>query len=94
MNDTEDLIMAECSNIARMLCDKNRRYGDSAINPVRIFSRADPLAGIDIRLDDKLSRIKHRQDDDDEDPELDLIGYLILKRVARHYHQPCRETMS
>lgn len=81
--DTQDLIREECDIIRYMLTEKNRKYGDSAINPVRIFSKADPVAQIDVRMDDKLSRIRSAQDDDTEDPELDLIGYLILKRVAK-----------
>lgn len=81
--DTQDLIREECDIIKYVLVEKNRKYGDSAIHPVRIFSRADALAQIDVRMDDKLSRIRSAQDDDTEDPELDLIGYLILKRVAK-----------
>jgi hypothetical protein len=34
-------------------------------------------------MDDKLSRIMNRQDDEDEDPENDLIGYLILHKVQK-----------
>lgn len=71
-----------CDEIKNLLLSKNRKYGNSAIEPERVFSRADPIEQINVRLDDKLSRIKSRQDDDDEDPEFDLIGYLILKRVA------------
>jgi len=80
---TGDRIREECLLIRGMLLEKNRKYGDSAIDPVRIFSSADPVAQIDVRIDDKLSRIRSAQDDDTEDAELDLIGYLILKRVAR-----------
>jgi len=80
---TGDLIRKECDRILAMLMEKNRKYGDSAIDPVRIFSSADPVAQIDVRIDDKLSRIRSAQDDDTEDAELDLIGYLILKRVAK-----------
>lgn len=71
------------TGIKAMLIDKNRKYGDSALNPVRVFSKADTLEQINVRLDDKLSRIANRQDDDDEDPELDVIGYLLLKRVYK-----------
>lgn len=81
--DTQDLIRDECETIRDILLEKNRKYGDSAIHPVRIFSKAGPEAQIDARMDDKLSRIKSAQDDDTEDPELDLIGYLILKRVPK-----------
>jgi hypothetical protein len=80
---TQQLIIEECDLIKEILLDKNRKYGNSAIQPKRVFSKADPIEGINVRLDDKLSRIESGQADDDEDPELDIIGYLILKRVAQ-----------
>lgn len=79
---TQELIEQECYHIRDLLLDKNRKYGDSAINPVRIFSSADAVEQINVRIDDKLSRIASNQGDDTEDAELDLIGYLVLKRVA------------
>lgn len=79
---TQELIEQECYHIRDLLLDKNRKYGDSAINPVRIFSQADAVEQINVRIDDKLSRIASNQGDDTEDTELDLIGYLVLKRVA------------
>jgi hypothetical protein len=33
-------------------------------------------------MDDKLSRLRNAQADDDEDPVTDLIGYLVLYKVA------------
>jgi hypothetical protein len=80
---TQDLIEQECAALRDLLLAKNRRYGDSALNPVRIFSQAEPLEQINVRIDDKLSRIASGQADDNEDAEQDLIGYLILKRVAQ-----------
>lgn len=80
---TAEEIIEECNAIKDMLLDKNRKYGDSALSPVRVFSRADTIEQINVRIDDKLSRIRSGQADDDEDAEKDLIGYLILKRVAR-----------
>lgn len=71
-----------CNEIKDLLLSKNRKYGDSALNPTRIFSKANNLEQINVRIDDKLSRIASRQNDEDEDVELDLIGYLILKQVA------------
>jgi hypothetical protein len=64
------------------LLAKNAAYGNSASEPLRLFSKADPEEGIRIRIDDKLSRIA-RGSDDGEDTEMDLIGYLILLRVVR-----------
>lgn len=75
-----ELIDLECQNLAEMLKAKNRQYGNSFADPVRIFSRVSPEEGLRIRIDDKLSRIA-RGDAAGEDTILDLIGYLILLRV-------------
>ena len=69
--------------IARLLLEKNRKYGDAALNPSRIFSKADPVEQIKVRIDDKLSRLASGQQDEDEDVETDLIGYLLLLKIAR-----------
>lgn len=37
---------------------------------------------IKVRLDDKISRLMNQQSDDDEDVVMDLMGYLVLLRVA------------
>lgn len=79
--DMPDEIRAECDEIASMLCRKNAAYGNSVFDPVRIFSKADPIEQINVRIDDKLSRLA-RGSLDEEDVELDLIGYLVLKRIA------------
>lgn len=86
MSSTQQDIVEECNAIADMLCEKNRKYGDSALHPVRVFSTCGPVEQINVRLDDKLSRLRSAQGDDAEDAELDLIGYLILKRIAKRIH--------
>lgn len=76
-----EAILRECRSIARTLLTKNIQYGNSALEPVRVFSQASPREQILVRLDDKLSRIakgKHET----EDVILDLIGYLVLLRVS------------
>ena len=72
-----------CDDIAELLITKNRKYGNSALSPQRIFSKASPLEQINVRIDDKLSRIKNQQEDEDEDVEKDLVGYLVLKMVCK-----------
>lgn len=79
-------IVTEIMHVERVLLAKNKKYGNSALSPLRIFSRATTEEQINVRLDDKLSRIANRQDDEDEDVELDIIGYLVLKRVWRKLH--------
>lgn len=73
----------ELDRIFALLAEKNRKYGDSALNPKQTFSRAHPLELINIRIDDKLNRIQNRQNDEDEDVDLDLIGYLLIRRIAQ-----------
>lgn len=75
-------IVAECFDIARMLVRKNAAYGDSALRPLRMFSRASPVEQLRVRLDDKISRLA-RGEAAGEDVELDLIGYLVLLRIAQ-----------
>ena len=82
-NSPQALIASECDSLCELLLEKNARYGNSALEPTRLFSSADPIEQIKVRIDDKLSRLRHLQPDDREDTELDLLGYLILLRVAR-----------
>lgn len=64
------------------LTQKNIKYGDSALNPSSCFSKGlSPLDGINIRLDDKIKRLMTGDTSEDEDVELDIIGYLIIKRI-------------
>jgi hypothetical protein len=77
-----DLIGEECDAVKWMLLEKNKAYGNSALDPVRVFSRASSEEQILVRIDDKLSRIA-RGSAVGEDVILDLIGYLILLRVQR-----------
>lgn len=77
-------IIRECDSIKQLLLSKNKEYGNSAIQPIRIFSDCDPEEQINVRIDDKLSRICYTSrfgGKISEDTERDLIGYLILKRV-------------
>jgi hypothetical protein len=75
---------AICKGVFRMLVDKNRAYGNSVFDPVRVFSKASVDEQINVRLDDKLSRIqKGNADLMDEDVLIDTIGYLIIKLIAK-----------
>lgn len=76
------MIEEECDKLAYGLIVKNRAYGNSALDPVRVFSHAEVDEQIRVRLDDKLSRLARGEADDDEDTVKDLTGYLILLRVS------------
>ncbi len=76
-------IYESCHEIAHVLIKKNIAYGNSALEPVRIFSRADAREQLHVRIDDKLSRIMKGTSyvgDNDID---DLIGYLVLLKIAK-----------
>ena len=83
----QKLIANKCDEVKALLLEKNRKYGNSALEPVRCFSKASIQEQLLVRMDDKLSRIQNRQDDEDEDVFLDLVGYLILYLVARDHDE-------
>ena len=80
---TEEKITIACDQIKALLIEKNRKYGDSAMSPMRIFSKAYSQEQIKVRIDDKLNRIMNQQADDIEDSVTDLIGYLILLKISK-----------
>jgi hypothetical protein len=81
----QNRVEEELGRIGDLLVSKNRSYGNSALDPVRIFSRADPVEQLKVRIDDKLSRLSRGKSDAGFDPEDtidDLIGYLVLLKIA------------
>lgn len=79
---TADDIKRECDDLREMLLAKNAAYGDSALDPVRVFSKASPEEQLLVRIDDKLSRLA-RGAAAGEDAIADLLGYLVLLRIAQ-----------
>lgn len=87
-NETVALIAKSCDDIRDLLIQKNRAYGNSALEPIRIFSKASSNEQILVRIDDKLNRIKQGANClDDEDVLQDLIGYLILLKVWKEINE-------
>ena len=80
-------VHAVLTDIETMLIEKNRAYGDSALNPVRVFSTANTTEQIRVRIDDKLSRLA-RGTAAGEDTRRDLIGYLVLLELAENERPP------
>ena len=72
------------NQLKRFLLEKNRRYGDSALTPVKVFSKAAANDALLVRIDDKISRIKNssiiRKND-----VVDLVGYLSLYMIQREW---------
>ena len=71
-------------SMKEFLLEKNRRYGDSALHPKRMFSKATTDEQILVRLDDKISRIQN-SDDLRKNDIADMIGYLALLCVAKQW---------
>jgi len=86
MTHTQKLIAETCDEIKELLLDKNRKYGDSAVNPIRILSKSSNTEQILVRIVDKLNRIKNAQSDEDEDVITDLIGYFVLYKVDKKFN--------
>ena len=81
MNFKEE-VSSILDDIRDMLVSKNEKYGNSALDPLGVFSQLSAKEGLLIRIDDKLKRIKNGSlDKDDEDVVNDLIGYLILLKI-------------
>ena len=73
-----DLYNEKVERILNHLLEKNRKYGNSALNPIRIISNENTVEQLYIRIDDKLNRVINRQNDEDEDLPFDIAGYFIL----------------
>ena len=80
---TEYLIKKIGNDVIDLLLEKNEAYGDTANNPSNVFSKLDSIEAIKVRIDDKLARIKNKGlNDKTEDTLSDLIGYLVLLKIA------------
>ena len=82
MNTINDINRVS-NEIKDMLIKKNLAYGDSALDPVRIFSKSNSMEQIFVRIDDKLSRFARGKDYPGDNDIDDLIGYLILLKIAK-----------
>ena len=66
-----------------LLKEKNKAYGNSALEPAHIFSKLGACESLCSRIDDKLMRIKNKGIyDATEDTVKDLVGYLMLLLMA------------
>ena len=82
--NTRNKIKSKCKSLEDLLLTKNAKYGNSALEPLNVFSEANAVAGIKMRIDDKLKRIMNAGViDDTEDTIQDLAGYLILLMIAK-----------
>ena len=94
MSNSSKEIEQVCERVKQLLLQKNAKYGDSALNPVRVMSSASPVEQILVRIDDKLNRVKQGAGllANDEDVVLDLIGYFVLLKIA--LDRDCKDSYS
>lgn len=83
LGETQQKIIEMTDAMRDLLLYKNKKYGDSALNPKRIFYKGTTLSSILIRLDDKLSRV---MENNDKLPRIndvaDIIGYCVLLLIG------------
>lgn len=83
LGETQQKIIEMTDAMRDLLLYKNKKYGDSALKPKRIFYKGTTLSSILIRLDDKLSRV---MENNDKLPRIndvaDIIGYCTLLLIG------------
>lgn len=83
LTNTQDRIKDIMDAITDLLLYKNQKYGDSAINPKKIFFKGDSTNSILIRLDDKLGRVMANPDEKPRTNDVaDIIGYCTLLLIS------------
>lgn len=82
--NTQDKIEKVCYSLIDFLKTKNKNYGDSALNPISVFSTLTAAERMAVRMDDKISRIVNSEKERKND-YLDLLGYLVLKMVEKDW---------
>lgn len=82
LSPTQKHIKDICYTISDLLVDKNKKYGNSALEPNNIFYKGDNISSILIRLDDKIGRIKNSENLRTNDI-CDIIGYLVLLLISK-----------
>lgn len=79
----ETKVKKVCNDIANLLIEKNKSYGNSALEPINCFYKGDATTAIKVRIDDKLSRLMRGSEYKNEDTIFDLTCYLVLLRIAQ-----------
>ena len=85
IQNREALIREACNDLANLLVAKNSAYGDSILSPINIISDGSALEKLEVRIDDKLSRIirgdLEAKKEVKEETDLDLAGYFLFKYI-------------
>ena len=82
-NTQQDIILL-FDNFKEFLLEKNKRYGDSALNPIQVFSEESAEDPISTRLAAKPRRIKN-SDELRKNDVCDLFGYTALLMISKNW---------
>ena len=84
VDSTATKISSKMQQITELLLSKNDSYGDSALSPIRVFSKSDGQEQLKVRIDYKLNRLiqGNANIESDKDVIMDLVGYLVLLLIA------------
>lgn len=81
---TSDAIPRAIDAFRDFLLEKNKAYGNSIYEPVRVFTMSSVDSLILVRLNDKATRLL-KGESGGEDSYKDLLGYLILREALPLY---------
>ena len=75
-----------CKELKKILTEKNKRYGDSALYPINVFNRGDAVNSLYVRIDDKISRVRNNPNSNYRKNDIcDMLGYGILIAIANKW---------
>ena len=80
-NELKDSVL---NSVSEVLIEKNRKYGNAALEPIGLFYKGDSTTSITIRIDDKISRVKNSEVLRKNDM-FDLLGYSLLLGISQNY---------
>jgi hypothetical protein len=82
ISENQNIFDKTLNSLSVLLKYKNEKYGNSALEPLQIFSNK---CKVGTRLDDKLARVKN-SDKLAKNDIADLIGYLTLICVENNWN--------
>jgi len=83
ITETQEAINRIMKSTRDLLIQKNRQYGDSALNPIGVFGTTDAVVNLGARMDDKLMRLRGQGiGAQSVDTLYDLQGYIALLIIA------------
>lgn len=84
LTDTQQKIDKLFFNFSEFLKEKNKRYGDAAMNHLKIFSKHDSSEALYTRIDEKLQRIMNAEELKKNDCS-DVMGYISLIMIKNNW---------